>query len=174
MREVDERCKAFIGYLLGLAREGREDRAALAALRSGLARAPGDAHRMHRYVVPYLGDRAHPSDLWFYVVGALFAYHPEHAPGRTMGVSFRELAGHEGASDSIEARFVALLNSHPDDLPDHLRQAVGLLRARKVPVDWFRLLDDLMNWGHPDRFVQGKWARDFYHRERPAPTETAE
>jgi CRISPR system Cascade subunit CasB len=174
MKEVEERRKAFVGFLLSLAQEGREDRGALAALRSGLARAPGEAHRTHKYVVPYLGDRGHPSDRWFYVVGALFAYHPEHQSGRSFGASFKELADQEGASDSIEARFVALLNSHPDDLPDHLRQAVGLLRSKNVPVDWFRLLDDLTNWGHPDRFVQSKWARDFYHRERPAPTVSGE
>jgi CRISPR system Cascade subunit CasB len=62
----------------------------------------------------------------------------------------------------MEARFVALLNAHPDDLDDHLRHAVSLLKAYERPLDWFRLFDDLLRWDHPDGHVQLRWARDFY------------
>ena len=62
----------------------------------------------------------------------------------------------------MEARFVALLNAHPEDLDDHLRHAVSLLKANEQPLDWFRLLEDLLQWDHPDGHVQLKWARDFY------------
>ncbi len=44
---LDEKQKTFIGYLLDLAREGKEDRGALAALRSGLGREPGEMARVH-------------------------------------------------------------------------------------------------------------------------------
>lgn len=62
----------------------------------------------------------------------------------------------------MEARFVALLNAHPDDLDDHLRHAVSLLKTHEQPLDWFRLLEDLLQWDHPDGHVQLRWARDFY------------
>jgi CRISPR system Cascade subunit CasB len=174
MKGVYERSKDFVGHLLGLAQPGREDRAALAALRSGLGQEPGASARMHKYVVPYLGERAHHSDRWFYAVGALFAWHPKPEPGRSLGAALRALVDRPEASDSLEARFTALLNSHPDDLPDHLRQAVGLLRSKDIGLDWFRLLNDLLAWDLPNHDVQRKWARDFYRATAGAPAAVAE
>jgi CRISPR system Cascade subunit CasB len=128
---------------------------------------------MYRYVVPYLGDRERDADRWFYVVGALFAWHPKQENGQSFAASFgklwkqqRKLWKQQSRSDSVEARFFALLNSHPDDLPDHLRQAVGLLRAQEIGLDWFRLLRDLVRWSRPNRTVQNRWAREFYRGDR--------
>jgi len=171
MDELDDRMKRFIGYLHRLTQEGREDRGALADLRSGLGRAPGEAPRMHKHVVPFLGDRARTSDRWFYVVGALFAWHPRPEGGGSLGESFGGLRRGDGISDSAEARFVALLGSHSYDLPGRLREAIGLLRSAAIAPDWLRLLRDLTQWDHPDRYVQLRWARDFYRQPR-APAET--
>lgn len=171
--ELRERTKVFVGYLLALALPGREDRGALAALRSGLGKAPGQAAPMHKHVAPWLGDRERDSDRWFYVVGSLYAWHPMHEPGVSLGHAFRSLASEEGASDSTEGRFVALLSSHPEDLHDHLRHAIGLLRSHEIGLDWFRLLDDLIHWSLPDRAVQTHWAREFYRQERHGATQAA-
>jgi CRISPR system Cascade subunit CasB len=76
------------------------------------------------------------------------------------GASFKQLGSDD--SSSVERRFVALLNSHRDDLPNRLRHAVSLLRAPGVPVDWAQLLRDIQSWDHPDRFVQVQWARSFW------------
>jgi len=173
MDDVDERTKAFVAHLLALAQPARENRAALAALRSGLGVPPGAAPRMYKYVAPHLGDRAHPSDCWFYTAGALFAWHPMHDAGQSLGAALRALVDRPEAGDSIEARFTALLSSHPDDLPDHLRQVVGLLRSKDVGLDWFRLLNDLIHWDLPDRAVQSRWARDFYRQQRAAAAQAA-
>jgi len=171
MDELEERTKGFIACLYRLTQEGRENRGALADLRSGLGRAPGEAPRMHKHVVPFLGELAWPSDRWFYVVGALFAWHPRHDPGGSLGECFGGLRRGDGISDSAEARFVALLGSHPDDLPGRLREAIGLLRSATIAPDWLRLLRDLIQWDHPGRYVQLRWARDFY-RPRRAPAKT--
>ncbi len=76
----------------------------------------------------------------------------------------------------MEARFVALLNAHSDDVDDYLRYTVSLLKANEQPLDWFQLFKDLLQWNHPDRFVQLQWARDFYktsaRRPPPRPTRT--
>ena len=172
----DERQKTFVSYLLSLAKEGHEDRAALADLRSGLGRAPGEMARVHRHVVPYLAEKNY-GDRWYYLTATLFGLHPSHkdpvehvANGRTwkehwtVGRAFRPLAfpPNEPKKESMEARFVALLNAHPDDLADHLRHAVSLLKSNEQPLDWFQLLDDLLNWDRPEGYVQLKWARDFY------------
>ena len=157
---LDQRQKSFIGYLLNLAKEGKEDRGALADLRSGLGKEPGEMARVHRYVVPYLPEEDY-NDRWYYVTATLFGAFPQHRKDRSLGAAFRPL---KQKSDSMEARFVALLNAHPDDLHDHLRHAVRLLESAKPPqpLDWFQLFKDLLQWDHPEGHVQLRWARDFY------------
>jgi len=155
---LDERQKTFIGYLLNLAKEGKEDRGALADLRSGLGKEPGEMARVHKHVAPRLPEKNY-NDRWYYLTATLFGAFPQHRKGRSLGAAFRPL---RRKSDSMEARFVVLLNAHPDDLDDHLRHAVSLLKANEQPLDWFRLFEDLLQWDHPDGHVQLRWARDFY------------
>jgi len=157
---LDEKQKSFIGYLRNLAKEGQEDRGALADLRSGLGKEPGEMARVHRHVVPYLPEKGY-DDRWYYVTATLFGSFPKHQTGKSLGRAFRPL---RAKSDSMEARFVALLNAHAEDLDDHLRHIISLLKANEERLDWFRLFDDLLQWDHPDSHVQLKWARDFYQR----------
>src|SRR5207249_1473109 len=62
----------------------------------------------------------------------------------------------------IERRFVALLAADREDVGDHLRALMGLLRQHEVPVNWLELLRDLGNWDSADRDVQRRWARSFW------------
>ncbi len=155
---LDEKQKKFIGYLLNLTKEGNEDRDVLADLRSGLGKDPGKMGRVHKHVAPYLPEKNY-NDRWYYLAATLFGAFPLHRKGRSLGTAFRPL---KQKSDSMEARFVALLNAHPDDLDDHLRHAVSLLKANEQPLDWFLLFEDLLQWDHSDGHVQLRWARDFY------------
>lgn len=161
------------------------DRGALAALRRGLGKPPGAAPEMHRYVVPWIptGSSGFQASRW-YLVASLFALWHQ---GREdvvqwrggLGSSFRQLANAEVAAGvapagpggpqdpAIAKRFVALLASHPDDLPEHLRHGVSLLRSGGVGVDWAQLLRDLGWWDSDDRFVQQRWAREFWARAAP-------
>ena len=113
---------------------------------------------MHKHVVPYLPEKGW-NDRWYYLTATLFGAFPEHKKGRSMGTAFRPL---RRKSESMDARFVALLNAHPDDLSDHLRHSVNLLKANEQPLDWYLLLEDLLQWDSPDRHIQLRWARDFY------------
>lgn len=70
----------------------------------------------------------------------------------------------EGGEPGVERRFVALLNCHRDDLPAHLRHAVGLLKSKEIPVDWAELLHDILRWDSESRSVQRAWARAFWGR----------
>lgn len=155
----------FINYLNELA--DNEDRAALAALRRSLGKSPGEAAEAHRYVLRFNPERW---DEWaYYLIAGLFAMHPESwrkAEGdkrlTNFGASFTWMKSKADSDSSIERRFVALLDCHEDDLADHLRHAVSLLRSKETPVDWLQLLRDLRNWNHEDRFVQRNWARAFW------------
>src|SRR5262249_11534579 len=135
--------------------------AALAALRRGLGKPSGTAAEMFPHVMPFIGDNIPP---WrqddYFLVASLFAAHQLlWGPGTgqqeptNLGASFRRLRA-KVESESIEKRFVALLNAEREDLPEHLRHAISLLKAHDIPLDWARLLHDLGGWGWESRSIQ--------------------
>jgi CRISPR system Cascade subunit CasB len=182
-QQTPTREQAFAAFLERLSKE--QDRGALAALRRGLGKPPGQTAEMHRYIVPWLSaSAATPYVTWreevYYLVASLFALYPEstwppgQGPGyrRNLGASFAQLehASHQGRQDdgkqtsSVERRFVALLNSSSEEIHSHLRQAVGLLKSKDILVDWAVLLGDLLWWDNDSRRVQRQWARAFWGR----------
>ena len=175
-----ERVGAFAAQLARLV--DTEDRAALAALRRGLGKAPGDVAAMHPLIVPFLPDdgNARDDEAW-YLVGSLFGLHPEpwrasaqtDGRGPSFGATLKRLRDAKGdaGGPGIDRRMVAILNAHRDDVGAHLRQAVGLLRGGALPIDWAHLLRDLLRWDHPERPTQRQWARDYY-RGAPGPSGT--
>lgn len=158
-----------------------EDRAALAALRRGLGKAPGDVAAMHPLVVPFLPDDAHypRNDEAWYLVGSLFGLHPsplrDERRNHNFGATLRQLRDARGdaGGPGIDRRMVAILNAHPDDVGTHLRQAIGLLRGGDWPVDWAQLLRDILAWDHPDRPAQRAWARTYYRGTPASATATS-
>ena len=165
--------ESFVKHLEGLT----ENRGALAALRRGLGKRPGEAAEMHRYIVPFLGGEEPRHEEAYYLVAALFAWHQgswHHEEGRVtnLGASFARLAASK-ESDSIEKRFVALLNCHREDLDERLRHAVGLLKSKDIPIDWAQLLGDIQGWGWESRAVQRSWARGFWGSRPGEQPETA-
>lgn len=158
----------FISYLEAL----RDSRAALAHLRRGLGQPPGTVADMYRYVVPWLGEESPPwREEAYYLVAALFAYHPAAGGRGNMGDHFRRVREPQGEESATDRRFNALLAAHPDDLDTYLRQAVGYLRSKETPVNWHQLLADVMAWGHPDKYVQRAWARAYWGRREDVKSE---
>ena len=156
---------AFIAYLETL----RNDRAALAALRRGLGHPPGTVASMYPYVVPWLPRHGHPRHVAaYYTVAALFAYHPKDGGEGNMGDHLARTRRRGEEDLAVERRFTALLAAHVDDLGFYLRQAIGFLRSKEVPVNWGQLLADILAWNHPHRRVQQQWARSFWGSMPPA------
>ena len=152
--------EVLVGALLRLAK--REDRGALAALRRSLA--PDSVALAYPYVVPFLPREGGPwTERIYLLVAGLFALHPaQGAP--SLGTAMR-LVGIKSDSSSIERRFVALLDSHPDDLEVHLRHAIALVRSCEIALDWNDLLRTLLRW----RFDSSRrrWAHDFWAGATP-------
>lgn len=180
---VHDRASAFVAFLRGLAE--RDERGALAALRRTLQEPSGIAMSACPYVVPFLPAESKDPfrERAFFLIGALFALHPDHAEGVSLGHAFRRInsdtaEGKKGTdNESTRSRFVALLDAHPDDISDHLRHAVSLARAKEIRLDWVRMLKDLLRWRAPDRWVQRRLASDFWGgdaeaRSAPATTPT--
>lgn len=186
--------RAFITYLAGLAGKteaGEEDQgkpknlAALAALRRGLGKNAWQAAEMFPYVVRFIGDNLPPQRQGdYFLVASLFAFHqliwkPTSDEERTnLGASFRRLdedlkkkrglGNEQDKGSSVEKRFVALLNADREDVPEHLRHAISLLKAHDIPVDWARLFHDLGDWAWESRSVQSEWSRAFWRESPPA------
>ena len=120
-----ERVGAFAAQLARLV--DTEDRAALAALRRGLGKAPGDVAAMHPLIVPFLPDdgNARDDEAW-YLVGSLFGLHPEpwrasaqtDGRGPSFGATLKRLRDAKGdaGGPGIDRRMVAILNAHRDDV----------------------------------------------------------
>jgi CRISPR system Cascade subunit CasB len=154
-----------------LRRLNDEDRAAMACLRRSLSRSPGAYAPAYPYVEPFVGpgdsgDSARRTAL--YVTAGLFAMHPEHKEGVHYAEALAELMNKQN-SKSIEKRFVALLESHPEDLHAHLRHATSLLASHHMRFDYTELCQDLMRWYdvrnlRRSDWVKQKWARKFYSR----------
>ena len=154
----------FVAYLESL--RDRGDRGALAALRRGLGQTPGTVLDMYQYVAPWIWETTPP---WVedthYTIASIFASHPLAGGMGNMGAHFARLRDARGSNVPLERRFSNLLRAQPDNLADPLRYAVGHLKSKNIPIDWTQLFFDMLGWGHPDRYVQTRWARAFWgHR----------
>lgn len=158
----------LIRGLLGLV--AHDNRAALAALRRGLGKRPGDVPAMYPVLMQLLPNA--PLHDWdetcAFLVASLYAGHRENWSGdgdgrydRNLGVSLRRLKD-ISKSDGPERRFVVLLGSEDEAVSVHLRGIVSLLASKQISVDWERLTRDLLHWRHPDRYVQRLWAASFW------------
>lgn len=162
--------ESFIQHLQGLA---SRDRGAMAALRRSLGFEPG-AYPPAYPAVERFAAQGPDSDAQrqaLYLCAGLFALHPAHATGRPLAAALGQAMQQRG-SDSIEKRFIALLASEPESLPNHLRQVVSLLAADQRPIDYAELLTDLgrllQRWNEEQRDrVRQRWARAFYRAVEP-------
>lgn len=161
----------------------RQDRAAFAELRRSLSFDPGTFPPSFPFVERFvMGVRSAWERKAFYLVAGLLALverplekeadtvpdEPEASISKesrhSFGHAVAELYQARGETISIEARFIALLDADEEQLSNRLRQLVGLVHADDVRIGWAQLLKDILDWNHDRRFVQQRWARDFYGR----------
>ncbi len=62
----------------------------------------------------------------------------------------------------LDRRVEILLDSEAAQLSFHLRQTVHFLHSKRVRISWGSLLEDLIQWTHPDRYIQQRWARSYF------------
>jgi CRISPR system Cascade subunit CasB len=153
----------FVSYLI---EKVGPDRAARAALRRTLRRGTAEAPEAFRYVVPWLPNPCSERvEGIYYLTAGLYALHPLHTGEGNLGTHLRDLAGSdERAYERLERRLEAALRAHPDDLPDHLRRLVGILRSKDKPVNYQALMGDLLAWDNDDLRAKKRWAAAFWGR----------
>ncbi|MFM9538605.1 type I-E CRISPR-associated protein Cse2/CasB [Streptomyces turgidiscabies] len=117
--------------------------------------------------------------IWLLTAG-LFALHPqtrpqEHDRKTSLGAAMGRLGRERG--DSVKRRFTQLVSVEAQAMPHYLRQALQLLRTESMPLDFYRLLDELtellvddprsLNADRRQR-IRLTWARDYHRASRPA------
>lgn len=164
--------EGFVAYLEELF--DKEDRAALAALRRGLGKRPGEEMSVYRYLGRFADSlKSKQQEEAYHLIATLFGLYPSESwrsgdgdKNKTnLGASLRRLKEQMGG-DGADRRFVALLNAHREDLPEHLRQIVGLLKSKDVPIDWVQLLQAVEYWdADNERRTQRQWAKTFWRED---------
>jgi CRISPR system Cascade subunit CasB len=137
--------------------------------RSWLKRNAGNALAEARGVLPLfyriLPRRvSRPVDVEaYFLVATLYGLNPRPGGQDDLATTLRRVADANRVSrEGLDRRVAVLLDSHRGELPFRLRQAVRLVGAHERPVDWARLLTDLLRWDHPGRVVQKAWARSYF------------
>ncbi len=155
----------------------------LAALRSGLGRAPGTVPAMWRLHVLEIPDAAAergfagPAYTAEHHALTLYGIHQQsiaqamHRPQVGVGRALRALhagsrQGDDGRSQAIDRRFYAAVTAASvDEVAHHLRGLIQMLRALDTPagLDYSHLVDDLTDWNQPERRdrVRLRWGKDF-------------
>lgn len=85
---------------------------------------------------------------------------PLPSPGN-LGASLRTVRT-EKNGEGLDHRFERLLDADEQQLPFYLRREIQFLTNEGGRVNWERLLHDLLRWQSPNRFVQRRWARDYF------------
>ncbi|WP_433687826.1 type I-E CRISPR-associated protein Cse2/CasB [Micromonospora carbonacea] len=175
---VTQRREGFVRSLYGLhhaltsdnPRRSGEARRVLARLRRSFV---GGRQEAEAYDVVFPHEPPEREQKMWLLVAGFFALHPHGntARGRSFGAAMRELVEKR---PSAARRFTQLLTIDPPALPHHLRQAVQLLRACDVAIDYHRLLADLVEMqesADQAHRVRLRWAQH-YHRPKRTPGRT--
>lgn len=156
----------LVKHLYKLGAGGSPDRQALARLRRAATGDPAAVIGAYPHVVPFVGKGSIDDAV---LLASLFASHPDGG-GDPLGAALRKVMDRR-KSESIELRFLALLQASRGDLDHHLRQAVALCRSESAAIDWQDLEFVIRGWELPERRQQKKLARDFWRSpQAPAPT----
>lgn len=152
---IDPRATAFLDFL----RRYQKDRGALANLRGALT----EARRPNAW--PLLGGfKGAIGNPAYETVAGLWASAPElDCATGNLGNTLAKLGSEH---NSFEGRFKRLLTCDRDELPARVAPVVRAAQAKGVPVNYARLLSDLLHWN--DR-TQIEWAKAFWG----APEESA-
>jgi len=154
-RKIDPRISEFIQKL------GNLDAADRARLKRNAGKVLAEARGINLLIYRLMPPGLSPiQEEIFFLVATLY---PLAADGKrgNLGVSLRQ-AQKTTNRKGLDRRIEALLDAETTELPFRLRQTVHYLQSNRVSVDWACLLADLLQWNHPERFIQKSWARAYY------------
>lgn len=155
-------------------------RAALAELRRGVGKKPGDVPQLWGYFLQdmpeeFFGDKEPSKAEWaVYTSLTLFALHQQgkdpksdtmNKEGYSFGTAVNKLVHNEDERERVARRFYAAATaSSMDELSHHMRGIIQLLRGEGIPLDYPMLAADLYRYQFNSLVsnVRLKWGQDFY------------
>ncbi|NPV75789.1 MAG: type I-E CRISPR-associated protein Cse2/CasB [Anaerolineae bacterium] len=158
----------FIKYLTSL--DNEQNRDVLAVMRRGLTGQPVEDLNLYRFVAKRVPDfdRGVKCEAVYYLIAALYAYHPLQTDKGNFGNHMSLAASKRNDQEAAERRFTVLLSTRMSEVAIHLRQAIAILKQQEIPVNWECLFADLLIWDHPQKIVQRAWANGFWTYELPS------
>ncbi|GAB4151257.1 MAG: hypothetical protein Fur005_00060 [Roseiflexaceae bacterium] len=144
----------------------RLDAGGRARLKRNAGRSLGEARDIHRAFFQAL-----PHDLQsrfyedYFLIATLFPLVPHRDGAGSIGTAMhtiRSIRGGQEKTNSLDRRFQTLLDTGRDYLPFRLRQAVRLIAADTVSIDWAEALRDVLAWEYEGRPTQLRWAEHYY------------
>lgn len=128
----------------------------------GISLREADARAVAAFFKVFWGGSRWEEDICFITACAVAAFHNVGGEKKSFQLRLREMAV---SSEGVENKLLQLLDI-PRKPETYFAVKIGrLLRqmlAAGLNLDFAKLLKDLQQWDHPARFVQLKWARDFY------------
>ena len=103
----------------------------------------------------------------YFLVATLYPLNPAENGSGSLGVALRRARD----SESLDRRMEILLDADTAHLPFRLRQMVKFLYGQRVPIHWPLLLRHLLAWNSEKRWVQERWARDYFVGTKQEKTE---
>ena len=150
--------QSLIDYLKSVS---ERDSGAIATLGRSLMFEPGTYAPAFPVLESLIGSFSEEERRRAYLISGLWSRYGRRHDGsaQSLASAMKRLARQ---SESVAARFSVLLDADMDELSHRLRQAVALIGGAGIAIDWGALYDDLRWWGHADKNVQQRWARQFY------------
>lgn len=164
--------------------------AALAKLRRGVGKQPGDLIELAEWTAPglfivdYDSDEVTPEEQSAHAAMTLYALHQQshrnegmHRSGRSFGAAARELRlklGERGEAGVLR-RFNAIgTATDSTELMRHARGLIQQFRTNDIWMDYALFADDLLKLMNPATAadVRNRWGRHFYRPQRNSATET--
>jgi CRISPR system Cascade subunit CasB len=96
----------------------------------------------------------------FFLVATLYPL-AEGGSSGDLGLALRKAQNMQNAK-GLDRRVEVLLDADEEQLPFRLRQAIHFLQSCRTRVDWCQLLDDLLQWNQPQKYIQQRWARSYF------------
>lgn len=163
--------------------QSRENTKALAELRRGIGKAPGDIPQLWGYYLEsmpeeFYGDTEPSRAEWaVYAALTLFALHqqgkdpqtnPMQKEGQSFGNALSCLVHGDNDRERIARRFNTIATaSNVEELFHYMRSAIQLLRGENIGLDYSKLAGDIYCFQFPELIsnVRLRWGQDFYRNK---------
>lgn len=142
----------------------RLDRGELSRLKRCAGKSLEETHRaigLFYRLLPYPTPSREDEPL-FWLVATHFPLVKNGGKGN-FGAALRKVRSEEN-KNGLDRRLEALLDADGTRLIYRLSQAVRFLHtnAKDIQMNWAGLLLDLLQWQHPDHYVQKAWAKAYF------------